>query len=355
MPKPADPLSDTMYDMPTLNRLFFASSILLIAVTVWMTWQDYDRNWKHFQRDFNALALKKAEKDQLDLTAKLSKEKGFELDLFQFGLNEARDRYKGQEDVAALEQRVKDGIRKEWDAANLLLESSKREPAFAEYWQMIETGQQEAEKQVEAKKSVIEGINEEREKNRGPLEKATQKFQFDKSEADTFKFKAEKGSVDYEHAKKHAKELTGKDGAAHAEAVLPGLEKDLKAAELRFEEKNKETIEAKKEMEKLFTIDKGFADQIAAILKATVELKKQIAKLETDLEAKKRQIAKLEPTWHKLVLNAPLMDAVAPSEKIDQNILPHFLEDVNFGASVFKIDRCTTCHLAIDRSKGWTK
>ncbi|MEK7469285.1 MAG: c-type cytochrome [Planctomycetota bacterium] len=287
--------------MPTLNRLFFASSILLIAVTVWMTWQDYDRNWKHFQRDFNELALKKAEKERADIESAL------------------KNSERGQE-LSALREQLKS-----------------------------------AESVVEQKKKSIDEINEKREKNRGPMEKAVQEFQFDKSEADTFKFKAEKSAVDYEHAKKHAEELKGKDGAAHAEAVLPGLKKDMDAAELRFEEKNKETIEAKKEWEKFDAIDRGFAAEIAVILKDTVEVGKQIAKIETDLDAKKRQIAKLEPSLAKLLLNAPGMDFVAPTEKIDQNILPHFLEDVNFESSVFKIDRCTTCHLAISKSKGWTK
>ncbi|KAF0244064.1 MAG: putative cytochrome-related [Planctomycetota bacterium] len=295
MPKPADPLSDTLYDMPTLNRLFFASSILLIAVTVWMTWQDYDRNWKHYQRDFNELALKRAEKERAAL---------------QSGLDANPE----------LKQ-----LRAAFDKAQVT---------------------------VKANQDKIDKLEEEREKNRGPLEKTYQKFQFDKSEADTYKFRAEKASVDFEHAKTHATELEGKDGAAHAKAELPGLEKDLKAAWERFTAKDTETVEAKKVWENHVAIDAKFGKDIDEILKESTEIQKKIAKLEFDLTAKQRQIAKLEPDFRKDILNAPGMDFVAPTEKIEQNILPQFLEDVNF-STVFKIDRCTTCHLAIDK-KGWT-
>ena len=46
--------------------------------------------------------------------------------------------------------------------------------------------------------------------------------------------------------------------------------------------------------------------------------------------------------------NAPLLDFMAPTIKVNQIILPNVLDDVNF-TKVPKMDRCTTCHLAIDR------
>jgi mono/diheme cytochrome c family protein len=46
--------------------------------------------------------------------------------------------------------------------------------------------------------------------------------------------------------------------------------------------------------------------------------------------------------------NAPLLDFMAPTIKIQQIILPNVLDDVNF-IRVPKMDRCTTCHLAIDK------
>ncbi len=47
-------------------------------------------------------------------------------------------------------------------------------------------------------------------------------------------------------------------------------------------------------------------------------------------------------------LNAPLLDFMAPTIKIQQYILPDIVDDVNF-KTVPKMDRCTTCHQAIDK------
>ena len=51
--------------------------------------------------------------------------------------------------------------------------------------------------------------------------------------------------------------------------------------------------------------------------------------------------------------NAPLLDFMAPTLKIQQLILPDVVDDVNF-IRIEKLDRCQTCHLAIDK-KGYEK
>ena len=51
--------------------------------------------------------------------------------------------------------------------------------------------------------------------------------------------------------------------------------------------------------------------------------------------------------------NAPLLDFMAPTLKVQQVITPNIVDDVNF-TKVPKMDRCQTCHLAIDK-KGYEK
>ena len=51
--------------------------------------------------------------------------------------------------------------------------------------------------------------------------------------------------------------------------------------------------------------------------------------------------------------NAPLLDFMAPTLTVRQVVTPNVVDDVNF-ARVMKMDRCTTCHLAIDR-RGYEK
>ena len=40
------------YNIDFLNVVFAASSIFLLLTTVWMVWDDFDREWKNTQRRF---------------------------------------------------------------------------------------------------------------------------------------------------------------------------------------------------------------------------------------------------------------------------------------------------------------
>ena len=45
------------YNIDFLNVVFAASSIFLLLTTVWMVWDDFDREWKGTQRRFNQLQI----------------------------------------------------------------------------------------------------------------------------------------------------------------------------------------------------------------------------------------------------------------------------------------------------------
>jgi len=48
---PPEPI-DHHYDIPKLTKVFGITCLIAIPVLGWMTWQDYGRNWKHWQREF---------------------------------------------------------------------------------------------------------------------------------------------------------------------------------------------------------------------------------------------------------------------------------------------------------------
>src|SRR5262245_50422588 len=56
MPK-RDP--DHAHDIIRLNMWFAIASILLFISFVWMMWQDFGKDWKHFQAEFRRLDLAK--------------------------------------------------------------------------------------------------------------------------------------------------------------------------------------------------------------------------------------------------------------------------------------------------------
>src|SRR6185295_338986 len=45
------------YNVDFLNVVFAASSVFLFLVTIWMVWDDYDREWKNTQRRFTQLDM----------------------------------------------------------------------------------------------------------------------------------------------------------------------------------------------------------------------------------------------------------------------------------------------------------
>jgi mono/diheme cytochrome c family protein/cytochrome c551/c552 len=81
---------------------------------------------------------------------------------------------------------------------------------------------------------------------------------------------------------------------------------------------------------------------------------KQIDDLTTEQERLRKLLDVVAPSALKdYFRNAPLLDFMAPTIKIQQIILPNVVDDVNF-IRVPKMDRCQTCHLAIDK-KGYEK
>jgi cbb3-type cytochrome oxidase cytochrome c subunit len=85
-----------------------------------------------------------------------------------------------------------------------------------------------------------------------------------------------------------------------------------------------------------------------------VTIQKQIEDMNTEQTRLGKRLDVLAPSVTKdYFRNAPLLDFMAPTIKVQQIILPNVVDDVNF-TKVAKMDRCQTCHLAIDK-KGYEK
>ena len=77
-------------------------------------------------------------------------------------------------------------------------------------------------------------------------------------------------------------------------------------------------------------------------------LKKEIDGMLDEKNRIHRRIEKLRPTLAKEILNAPMVDFVAPSLRVQQIVLEDLYDDYHF-SKVQKVDRCITCHLGIDQ------
>ncbi len=120
------------------------------------------------------------------------------------------------------------------------------------------------------------------------------------------------------------------------------------------EDEQKKLAELNLAMEKA-TADKGeIQKQLGQYTGAAAAAQKQIEDMESEQTRLRKRLVVLAPSPTKdYFRNAPLLDFMAPTLKVQQIILPNVVDDVNF-IRVPKMDRCQTCHLAIDK-KGYEK
>ena len=257
------------YNIDFLNVVFAASSLFVLFTTVWMVWDDYDREWKNYQRDFTAL----------------------EMEVTRAGLAEAQ--------VDIDQARV----------AELTAQRSAAEQGLASSAASIE--------ELEVQLAEVDT----------QLYVATQNFQFHKAEYDVerYAFEVEREEA---HADDPAEEVPG-------EADVTGMYEEWLALGL--------------EVESLTATRDDLRAQLASLREGITVIDDELSSLTGEAERLQGVIADLQPSLiDNYLLNAPLLDFMAPTLTVRQTITPNILDDVNFTA-VPKMDRCQTCHLAIDR------
>ncbi len=103
--------------------------------------------------------------------------------------------------------------------------------------------------------------------------------------------------------------------------------------------------ETNKEMEKAIAEAEARVD---AAMASQQELQDQIKAQSKEVDKVAKKMNKVKPSLAGMLLDIPLLDFMAPTLTIKQ-ILPEGLtDDYNF-VKVPKVDRCTTCHVAIDK------
>jgi cbb3-type cytochrome oxidase cytochrome c subunit len=83
-------------------------------------------------------------------------------------------------------------------------------------------------------------------------------------------------------------------------------------------------------------------------LKKIADLENKKKDLTATIDLLTKQLQTVEMKGPNLILNLPMLDFVNPTLKIDQVVLPDLFVDVNY-MHLPRVDRCQTCHRAIDR------
>ncbi|MBI3999931.1 MAG: c-type cytochrome [Candidatus Omnitrophica bacterium] len=127
-----------------------------------------------------------------------------------------------------------------------------------------------------------------------------------------------------------------------------GDKKKIKEFEEKIAELGPNFEQAKLDQEAVEKKIDDLDQQIQSFVAEEKRLNKEIGKTLRDKNQLEFKLQKLKPSAVEAMLNAPMLDFVAPSLQIQQVVLEDLHDDFYF-AKAQKVDRCTTCHLAIDR------
>ena len=266
MPKTID---ETLRTTSVLNLLFAASSIALLLVMGWMVYDDYNRGWKGYQKEFQRL---EAEKVRAQIKA----------------AQDALDR---------------DAIAK------------------------LQSGLAEARAATQAHAGDLKAAQDRLRALEARAYKDDLDYRTIKSTYDAKKF-------DYEEAL-HA----GSPSSGAINEQMLALEKELSDLRVKGLEHDKERAALQKE--------------IGAITAQADAAQKKIEEITAGIDRLEKKLQMVAPGGVMRLaidlLNAPLMDFMAPTLKIQQTVLNGVPIDINF-TRIPRADRCQTCHLSADRA-----
>ncbi len=185
-----------------------------------------------------------------------------------------------------------------------------------------------AQKNVQANQKKVDDLQAKLKDADNQLFRATTDFQ-------TMKATYDQDRYDFEAARANGLSSSAKKGEVAAEEA-----KRLDALNLAREKAEADKANIQNQLGQ-------YTGQIATVGKQIDEINAEQTRLRKRLDV-------IAPSAVKdYFRNAPLLDFLAPTLKVQQVILPNVVDDVNF-IRVPKMDRCQTCHLAIDK-KGYEK
>ena len=87
--------------------------------------------------------------------------------------------------------------------------------------------------------------------------------------------------------------------------------------------------------------------RVNAWLKKIKDVEDKKKEMNASIDLLNKQLEHVEASTNFFVLNAPMLDFISPTFKVDQVVLPDLFIDMNY-MHVPRVDRCMTCHRAIE-------
>jgi len=276
--------SEYFYHPSRTHLVFGAVTLMFIGVMVLMAYDDYAREWKHYQLAFRELEVSKTRQQLAD----------------------ARSKSQGEIDKA--EQAAVD-----------------------------------SEKALEAKQDDIEKLRETAKTLRAKSDRARMDFQFRKADQDVEKYHYEHLASEGEVHGDHGHEA---DHAAHGQGRH---EKMVNDAKKKYDEV---TADVDRLYQKYMEAESEAVQASEAVATATSvleEARRSVKRATGDVDRLGRKLKSIQKNLiNDAFRNLPILDFINPNLTIKQFIIEDIREDLHF-TDVRKIDRCTTCHIAIDK------
>jgi hypothetical protein len=315
----------TWRNLKLMHVFFGVSGIAMLVTTVWMLAADHTREWKPIQRKFRAIEAwyanaRKSEQQTADYEARTKE------------LEEALDQTRTQVPPASGLQRFLDETRAPVDVSAVIKKSyaeangydlKKIEDAYAQLQQAA--GNPNAPQPIiAAHDRLIEA-----------MEKTAQVAQFvEDQRSQQLKF----AKADLSVAVSIFNLAVGKE----TDDQLAELQKKVDAAQIKVDELTVAYQDANRHRLAL----RGTLDELDA---QEIKAKKDLADHKSKLTNLEKALAERELTVKKDVLTLPILSAFNDPLKIENQWLPKLTLNNNF-RDVARFDRCSTCHLGMDKT-----
>ncbi len=180
----------------------------------------------------------------------------------------------------------------------------------------------QGEQEVRARANEVVAARAEVERLRGKWYAIDQSYRFTKAKIDVARY-------EYEEAAH-----TSKGSAEKKKAHLLELEGQFQDYRLK--------------LEAVLAEQQAANGALGTLEKTKTEAEKGQAELFQEKTRLEEKLRKIQPGFVQTVRNLPVLDLANPSLKVNQ-VLPAYLRDDVIFTTTEKVDRCTTCHLGIDK------
>ena len=192
----------------------------------------------------------------------------------------------------------------------------------------LESKQEQAEEQLATHQQQLDELAGLIELAKGEHYWASMRYQGSVADLGAERYQLEHALAEGEHAENLEEQYASRSAQTQAYK--------LEAEQFQIEIDGYET-----EVKQLKTDTKAASDELAELLQDVSLLERKLRLIDRESMSTANKIADR-------IRNLPVIDFMAPSIKIGQIIVNDIQDDVNF-AVVPKVDRCTSCHLGIDK------